>query len=181
MRIPYPDPDTLSPTKREVWETSGDTMLNVSRTLMHMPDALWAAQRALARATIYDLTIGDEDRELAILRIGYLLDSEYELHHHLSIAAAMGIPQSACEAMRTGDFSALTDRQATLARFVTELVEDVRPSDGALAAMRAVFSDPQIFEVLAVVGYYMMVARVLATTGVPLDAAPVAAWPRRQG
>ena len=42
-------------------------------------------------------------------------------------------------------------------------------SDEALAAMRACFSDRELCEAILTIGYYMMVARFLETTGVDLE------------
>jgi len=180
MRIPYPPIESLSEAKRAVVGDGYETMLNISRALLHLPDAFWLAQRGLARATIYDATIGDATRELVILRVAALSSSEYELFHHLSIAAKVGVASTTRDAMCSGDFTALPSKERTLAEFVTELVRDVSPGDAALAAMRNHFSDGQLFEIVAVVGYYMLIARIAAVAGIPKDVAAVSAWPGRQ-
>lgn len=177
-RIPYPSADSLSEAKAAILNGAAP-VLNISKMLMHMPDAFWAGQRGLARAGVYDSTIGEGMRELLILRVAHLSRSDYELFHHLSIAQAVGVSAEACDAMLSGDFTALSEKEAVLARFVSEVVLHVSPSDETLAAARAVFSDAQIFEIIAIIGYYMMVARAIAVGGVDIDGAAVENWPTR--
>jgi len=175
-RLPYPDPATLSAEKRDVLSGAAGRVLNVSRMAMHAPDALWAAQRKLGRATVYEATLDERLRELLILRVAYLSDSDYELFHHLRIAENAGVTPEQREAMRTGDFSALTDEERALANFVTEIVRDVSPSDATLQAARDAFGLPLVFEMVILIGGYMTTARVAAVSGVELDDVAVTGW-----
>ena len=178
-RIPYPDPETLSAEKREVLSGASGRVLNVSRMAMHTPDALWAPQRALGLATVYEATLDPRLRELLILRVAYLSDSAYELFHHLTIAENLGVTPEQRDAMRTGDFSGPTAQERALADFVTEIVRDVSPSDATLQAARDAFGLSLVFEMIILVGGYMMTARVAAVSGADLDDVPVAGWKRQ--
>jgi 4-carboxymuconolactone decarboxylase len=175
-RLPYPDPATLSPEKSEVLTGSSGRVLNVSRMLMHAPDPLWSAQRKLGRATVYEATLDERLREILILRVAYLSNSEYELFHHLKIAENLGVTLEERESLRTGDFAALGPQERALAAFVTEVVRDVSPSDATLQALREVFPIPQIFEIVILIGGYMTTARIAAVGGVDLDGTAVEGW-----
>jgi 4-carboxymuconolactone decarboxylase len=175
-RFPYPDPATLSADKKEVMTGSSGRVLNVSRMAMHTPDALWLAQRRLGRATVFESTLDPRLRELLILRVAYLSGSEYELFHHLKIAENLGVTAEQREAMRTGDFSGLTPQERALADFVTEVVRDVSPSDATLQAAKDAFPTPHIFEMVVLIGGYMITARMAAVGGVELDDVAVEGW-----
>lgn len=177
-RLPYPDRDSLSDEKREVLGGKFGRVLNISHMLMHAPDPFWRGQRALGRAAVWETSISDRLRELLILRVAYLSESDYELYHHLPLGRAAGLSDAQCEAMRTGDYACLSEEERALARFVTELVADVTPRDETLAAMRAHFPDAQMFEVMMIVGYYMLIARVIAVSGVECDETAVETWTR---
>lgn len=177
-RIPYPDPETVSAEKRAVLDGAEGRVLNVSRMAMHAPDPLWLLQRRLGRAAIYDTTLDDRLREMLILRVAYLCRSDYELFHHLSIAENLGVTAEQRDAMRSGDFSGLTAQERALADFVTEVVRDVSPSDATLQAARAEFSLTHIFEMVVLIGSYMLTARVAAVGGVEPDADAVTGWHR---
>jgi len=176
-RIPYPDPETLSEEKREVL-AKFNPMLNIMRMLMVAPDPFWRGQRALGRSAVVDTTISDQHRELLVLRVAYLSKSDYELYHHLPLGKTAGLSDAKCEAMRTGDFAVLDEPERALAQFVTETVLDIAPGDATLAAMRTHFPDPQIMEVVMIVGYYMMIARVIAVSGIGTDEPAMQSWKR---
>jgi alkylhydroperoxidase family enzyme len=177
LRVPYPDPATLSEEKREVLDNVSP-MLNIMRILMVAPDPFWRAQRGLGRAAVVSTSISDQHRELLVLRVAYLSESDYELYHHLPLGRSAGLSEAKCEAMRTGDYAVLDEQERALAQFVTELVLNVAPSDETLAAMRAHFPDPQMFEIVMIVGYYMMIARVIGVSGIQCDEAAVERWGR---
>jgi alkylhydroperoxidase family enzyme len=175
-RIPYPDPATLSEAKQAHMHPPGGRLLNVVRMAMHTPDGLWAPQRDVSIATVFGTTIDKRLREVLILRVGALSNSEYELHHHRSIARQLGMPDSEIAAIEAGDYSDLDEEARVVAQFTTELVVDVSPSDATLAAARALFSDALIFEMVAIVGVYMMTARVIGVGGCELDEIAVQSW-----
>ena len=56
--------------------------------------------------------------------------------------------------------------------FTYQVVADVRPSDAVLAGLRAVLSDREVAELTLTVGFYMLMARLMETTGVDMDAPP---------
>jgi alkylhydroperoxidase family enzyme len=176
-RIPYPDPADMSEEKREIL-TKFSPMLNIMRILMVAPDPFWKGQRALGRSAVVDTTISDQHRELLVLRVAYLSDSAYELHHHLPLGRTAGLSDAKCEAMRTGDYAVLDDQERALAQFVTEVVLEITPGDATLAAMRKHFSDAQVLEVTLIIGYYMMIARVIGVTGIGTDEPAVQSWKR---
>ncbi len=160
-RMPYPDPSTLSDEKRAYIDLLGPRMLNVVRMSLHTPHGLWEVQRDLAGGSVMKATIDPRLREVLILRVAWLSKSEYELYHHLSIARNLGMSEETLRALETGDYAALTPQERAIAQFTTELVVDITPGDETLAAVRALFSDALIFEMIALIGNYMMTARVV--------------------
>jgi alkylhydroperoxidase family enzyme len=71
--------------------------------------------------------------------------------------------------METGDFSVLEPQERAVVTFVSEIVEHVTPSDATLAAIRAYYSDAQVFEVIMLVGSYMTTARIIGTCGFGIE------------
>jgi 4-carboxymuconolactone decarboxylase len=175
-RIPYPDPETLSPAKREALALFGEKTLNVSRMSMHAPEKHWAAQRALGFASLQTTTVEPRLRELVILGVAYLSGSDYEAYHHESLAAKAGIAEAECAALKAGDVSGFSPLEQDVCRFVTELVLHVSPSDATLAAVRARMPDERMFEIVLIVGAYMLTARVAAVGGVEMENEPIGAW-----
>ena len=175
-RIPYPTREQLSETKRAYLDAPDRRLLNVVRMAMHTPDVLWARQRDLATATVFDTSIDPRLREVLILRVGAISRSDYELHHHRSIARRLGMDDATIAAIEGGDFVGLGEEERVVAQLTTELVEDVSPSDATLAAARVLFSDALIFEMIAIIGVYMMTARIIGVGGCEVDEEAVSSW-----
>ncbi len=111
-------------------------------------------------------------RELAILRVARLTPhAEYEWVQHVPIARAVGATDEQVSALERGETEAacFSDDQRTVLRFTTEVVRDAQASDATLAALTGMLSAREVVELLMVIGQYMMVARVMATTRMELD------------
>ena len=179
-RIPYPELADLSEGKRAALASPTHRVLNVVRMAMHTPDGLWERQRDLSVATVVMSSMDPKLREVLILTVAHLSNSEYELFHHLSIARNLGMDEAVLGALERGDYEALGKAERVVALFTAELVMDVSPSDKTLRAARALFSDPMIFEMIAIIGVYMMTARVAAVGGCEVDGAAVASWDKEK-
>jgi alkylhydroperoxidase family enzyme len=55
--------------------------------------------------------------------------------------------------------------------FTTQVVRDATPDDTTFAAVAARFSPREIMHLLLVIGQYMMLGRIMATTQLDLDPA----------
>jgi alkylhydroperoxidase family enzyme len=176
-RIPYPSLDGLSQIKHDwIHDPGRKYLLNVTKMTLHVPDGLWQPYSNLARATVQKTTLEKRYKEMVIVRVGYLQNSEYELFHHRSIAANVGVPAEHLKALESDDLSILPAKERALMDFATEVVRNVSPSDKTLAAAQAHFSDSLLFEAVVLIGNYMMTARIIALGGVDLDESPVTTW-----
>ena len=112
-------------------------------------------------------------RELAILRVARLTPgAEYEWAQHVPILLAVGGTDAQVAALEADDVEAdaLGEDGRLVVRFTTQVVLDATPNDATFAAMSARFSNAEIVQLLLVIGNYMMVARVMATAQLEIDA-----------
>jgi len=112
-------------------------------------------------------------RELAILRVARLTPgAEYEWVQHVPILLAVGGSQEQVAALEADDAEAqaLGEDGRLVVRFTTQVVRDATPDEETFAAMSARFSVAEITQLLLVIGQYMMVARVMATAQLEVDA-----------
>lgn len=174
-RIPYPSLDDLTPLKHARVTDPTRHMLNVAHMALHASEGLWFAQAALGRATI-DAAFDPRLRELAILRVGWLQGSEYELFHHRAIATNVGVSAGWQAAVTGGDLAILPPAERALIDFVTAVVRDVSPDDATLAEMRQYHDDRFVFDMAILIGSYMLTARIAAIGGVQVEDRPVAGW-----
>jgi 4-carboxymuconolactone decarboxylase len=112
-------------------------------------------------------------RELAILRVARLTPgAEYEWVQHVPILLAVGGSTAQVDALERDDIEAdaLGEDGQLVIRFTTQVVVDATPDERTFDAMSARFSAAEIVQLLLVIGQYMMVARVMATSGLEVDA-----------
>ena len=143
--------------------------INITRTLANHP-ALAEAWLGFARYVLGDNTLPPRDRELAILRIGYLCGSEYEWGQHTRIAREVGVTDE--EILRVIDGPDAADWSAAdraLLRAVDELHHDSEVSDETWAELAARYDTRQLMDLVFTVGQYNLVSMALRTFRVPLD------------
>jgi alkylhydroperoxidase family enzyme len=112
-------------------------------------------------------------RELAILRVARLTPgAEYEWVQHVPILLAVGGTAGQVEALENDrlDADALGEDGRLVVRFTEQVVRDATPDEHTFAAMSARFAAAEITQLLLVIGQYMMVARVMATAQLEVDA-----------
>jgi 4-carboxymuconolactone decarboxylase len=179
-RLPYVDPERAPEQVRDVLGRLPP--LNVFRMMANAETAFRPWMR-WGGVLLNDLALDPVLRELAILQVARVTpDAEYEWVQHVPIARSVGVTDKQVAAVERGDVDAelFTDEQRAVLRFTTEVVRDVRASDEAFAAVSKTLSPREIVELLMVIGQYMMLARVMATTEMELDepADPRRARPR---
>ena len=112
-------------------------------------------------------------RELAILRIARLSAAEYEWVQHVPIAEIAGVTAAQIEALERGEIEAacFDPVERAVLRFTSEVVRDVRASDATFAELGRWLGHREVVELVLAIGYYMLIARLLETTGVDLEPA----------
>jgi alkylhydroperoxidase family enzyme len=168
-RLPYVDPaDAPEPVRNAL---SRVPPLNIFRMMANAETAFrpWLRWGA---TLLGELELDPLLRELAILRVARLTPhADYEWVQHVPIAQAVGASDEQVVALERDDPEAgcfSSDQQLVL-RFTTEVVRDAQASDATLAQLSEVVSPREIVELLMVIGQYMMVARVMATTRMEID------------
>ncbi len=170
-RLPYVDLSTASDDVRDTLER-----MAVPLKIFHMMAHAETNFRSLVRLGGHILgkqRLSGKLRELAILRIATVSNARYEWVQHVPIAKSAGATEAQIAALERGDTTAgcFDAREQLVLRFTDELIRDVRVSDTTLAAATKEFPPREIVELILAVGYYMMIARLLETTGVDLEPA----------
>jgi alkylhydroperoxidase family enzyme len=179
-RIGYPDPQRLDEPTRALLAKLRQA--NVFRMLAHAAPALRPLVQ-LGSALLYQGTLDPALRELVIVRVGHLCGSAYEVHQHERLAAAVGVPAAKLAALRRGPQApAFTPLERAALRFADEAVRDGRAGDASFAQVHAALGEVGTVELTLLVGYYLMMARVLLGLDVDLDDEPkLSAAPRGAG
>ena len=168
-RLPYVDPSDAPEPVREVLERVPP--LNIFRMMANADTAFrpWIRWGAVL---LSDLSLDPALRELAILRVARLTPhAEYEWVQHVPIAKAVGVSDAQVQALERDEPGAdcFSPDERLVLRFTTEVVRDARASGETFEAIARLLSPREVVELLMVIGQYMMVARVMASTEMEID------------
>lgn len=168
-RIPPLPAADRDPRTQEVLDGLGQTMgaeLNIFTTLAHHPRLLkrWSA---FGGALLYRGRLSDRERELLIMRTGYLCRAHYEWGQHVAFCHAAGIDDDEIARITSGpDDPAWSTEDAVLLRAADELHADSRIGDATWTALASRYDEQQLIEICMVVGQYHLVAFTLNSLGV---------------
>ncbi len=115
-------------------------------------------------------TLVPRERELLILRIGWLCQAEYEWGQHVYFGKGAGLTDEEIARIKEGpDAEGWDPFDATLLRAADQLHADALISDATWAALSERYNTQQLMDVVFTVGQYNMVSMALNTFGVQLD------------
>lgn len=168
---PLPDSE-LNDEQKAILEplARGGKVFNIFRTMIHHPMLfskwLGFANYVLGRKS----TLGARERELAILRIGWLCQAEYEWGQHVIIGKQAGLTDADIDRISKGpDADGWDAFDATICRAVDELHSDKMISDATWKALSERYTHQQLLDLVFTVGQYNLVSMALNTFGVQLD------------
>ena len=143
---------------------------NIYKTLAHHPD-LYARWSPLGQFLLNGSSLPPREREIVMLRMGWLCQSEYEWSQHARIAqTSAGMTKAEVHRIAEGPQAAgWSDFERALLRMVDELRYDTMISDATWQALRTKYSDQQIMESLFTASQYQLVSMALNSLGVQLD------------
>ena len=165
-RIPYYDVDQAT-GKHAEFLGKLKPHLNIYRMLANSENGFKGFVR-MGNALLHRCELDPTLRELAIIRVGRLSRAAYEVFQHERIAREVGVEEGKIAALRdaTVEAPAFSDNEKAVLRFTDDVVRNVRASDKNLKAVQAFLSAGALVELTLTIGYYMMVCRLLETTGV---------------
>ena len=120
--------------------------------------------------TIFDGLIPKRERELAILRVGWLTQSPYEWGQHVDIARRLAIGDDEIARVLLGSTApGWSEHEAAILRGVEELLADYALSDATWAVLARSWNEAQLIEFPMVVGQYVAIAFVQNSLRIPLE------------
>ena len=184
MRLKTPRLEPLSDAEldAETRERFGaGPILNIFRTLAHHPK-LMKRWLVFGNHVLAHSTLAPRERELAILRTGWLCRAGYEWGQHVLIARQSGVTDAEIERVAVGpDAPAWRESERALLRAVDELRADSFLTDPTWAALSQHFTKEQILDLIFAVGQYQLVSMALNSLGVQPDSPDLPTLPTHRG
>lgn len=147
------------------------TKMNMLNVLAHYPEI--SVPYLEIGKVLFNINVSMRLREIAVLRLAKLSDSEYEWFQHVAIGKHVGLTDADIEAIRVGQPA---DDWSELDGLVMEAVEELESintiSDSLWEKMSAHFDRQQMFEFIFMISSYKMTAWILNAIEIPLDDTP---------
>jgi 4-carboxymuconolactone decarboxylase len=158
--------ETVAPARDKVGR---GRVPNILATIARHPKLLkrW---NVFGSHVLFKSTLPARDREILILRIGWLCRSGYEWGQHVIIGRRAGLTDRDIERVREGpDAPGWDPFEAALVRATDELHRDAFVSDETWALLASRYDTRQLMDVVFTVGQYNLVSMALNSFGVQLD------------
>lgn len=138
------------------------------RTMIRHPE-IFRCQMEMGDA-LFNGRLPEAERELAILRIGWLCRAPYEWGQHVAIARRIGLSPEVIARTRLGSTApGWSAHEAAILRGVEELLEDKALSDATWDTLARRWDEAQLIEFPMMVGQYVATAFVQNTLRVRLE------------
>ena len=168
-RLDEAQAEVLAPFADPANKVGGGRVLNIFRTLAHAPKALAAflgwGNYVLSRRN----SLPEREREMVILRTGWLCRSGYEFAQHTRIGKACGLTDEEIARIKAGpDAPGWAPIESAMLRAADELVADHFVSNVAWAALEEL-GDKGRMDLVFTVGQYTQVSMMLNSFGIQLE------------
>jgi alkylhydroperoxidase family enzyme len=162
MRVDFGE---LSLAERSERERSNRPAPNLQRAIANVPAAA-SAQFDLLKACSEGLS--DQTRELVIMAVAVATGNAYCWGHHLPWLQKLEYTPKQIDALRLGDTSPFSGREASLVEFAWA-VERLEVDDRVWAETSRVIEPEEMIRVTLLVGCYGLISRVQSAWDVPQD------------
>lgn len=180
-RVPCLNPSEWTPEQSEAMGSStadlqaslsdSDNVFNLLKALANHP-ALCASWMGFSTHLLFDdsNTLPPPEREMVILRIGWLCQSGYEFGQHILLSQKAGVSKEQVVAVSKGAGDPLwDDHMRAVMTAVDELHNDAFISDATWAQLMKKYDNKQVMDLIFTVGQYNMLSMALNSLGVQLD------------
>jgi 4-carboxymuconolactone decarboxylase len=134
---------------------------------LRSPDLAARAQK-LGELVRYDTSLKPRHSELAILVVARRWQTQYEWAVHVTEARKAGLPDAVIDAVRAGEPPPFTDPvDRVVFEFASTIVAEGRVSDEIYRSALASLGERTMVELVALLGYYTMVAFTLNVFDIP--------------
>ncbi|MEQ3550047.1 carboxymuconolactone decarboxylase family protein [Pseudonocardia nematodicida] len=177
-RLPRLTPGDLDEDQRRVYDavtggeraripgrvplTGDDGALNGPFGVMLLAPGVGDALQQLGSRIRFGTALDGRVREAAILQVARTLDSSFEWYAHVPAARAAGLTEAEISRIADGGLVGASEAETAAADFCRVLLASPGVTDAEFAAVRRHLDDRQVTELTALVGYYRLLAQLMA-------------------
>jgi alkylhydroperoxidase family enzyme len=176
-RFQQPLPHELGPEQRRLYDAivdgprggpaSPDGKLRGPFGPMLLSPAVGHPIQALGAALRYGSALPARAREIATLLVAHRCDSAYEWAAHAAHGRAVGLTESEIASLRSPEPAAADQVEEAVVRATLSLLDDGDLPEPLYLDAERLLGAAGLFDLVALVGYYRMLAAVLAVYRIP--------------
>ncbi|MBY8991778.1 MAG: carboxymuconolactone decarboxylase family protein [Candidatus Lokiarchaeota archaeon] len=152
---------------RKLNKTKG--VINILATMANY-SKLYNRWRVFGNHVLYKSSLPIREKEILILRTGWLCNSKYEWAQHSLIAKRFGLSEEEILQIKEGpDAEGWNSLESTLLRAADELYIDSIISNATWEELSKTYSPQQLMDVVFTVGQYTLTAMALNSLGIQLE------------
>lgn len=141
-------------------------VINIFSTIVRYP-TLYERWMPFAAYILAEQSLPPRDREILILRIGWLCQSEYEFGQHTLVGKSTGLKDEEILRITKGaDDPGWSKFDAALIRATDELHKDAFVTDTTWKTLAEKYNEKQLMDIIFTVGQYNLVSMALNSLGV---------------
>ena len=160
--------DTVNVIRKAIGQGPATDMPGYSLTMIKHPE-LFRLQLEMGTA-IFTGKLSARERELAVLRIGWLLRAPYEWGEHVKIGQRYGVTKEEIERLTVGSAApGWSEHDAAILSAVEQMLSNLTVSDATWAVLAKSWDDQQLLEFPMMVGQYVCTAIVQNTLRIRLE------------
>lgn len=170
QRVPFADVEKIAAEFKDLepYKLNGK-LVNIFAVLMNHPKLFRAWGRFGGYILSNEQTLSPRDREMAILRIGWLNQAPYEWEQHVRIGKTTGLTEGDIERITKGPKTGWNRHDAALLQAADDLFEHSIVSDETWSTLSEKYNTQQVMDLVFTIGQYNLVSWALNSLGVPLD------------
>ena len=171
-RVALLNKEQVSESFREMYwriEERGQEVLNVVKLVANCPQ-MGQEYFRFAGSVLRGENVPMKYRELATLRVGNLAGADYEFLHHTPLGLSAGLTREQIDKIGAWAESSLFDElEKTVLRYTDEVARDNCVTDETFEKLRGYFSEHDVVELTLVIGYFVMLCRILVALQLELE------------
>ena len=186
-RLPWLRPEELDDDRRTVYDaitggprssgprafrlTDDEGRLEGPFNAMLVSPGVGLALQELGAAVRYRTSLGDREREIAILTLAALRRCDFEWYAHERVGRLVGLTDAELATLQRGELPAtLSETEAEVRAITIALITQRDLDDAQFARAEAVLGRERLQELIVLVGYYDLLALALRVWRTPLPA-----------
>ena len=162
---------TATPEQKKFLDAQDPALrrLNVVKSFARNPK-LAETWTPFAGYVLRNSSLPPRDREILILRMGWLNQSQYEFTHHVRVGKAAGLTDDDVARITQGaDAPGWTEFEAALMRAADQLHTKSVIDDAVWRTLKGRYDENQLMDVVVTIGQYNLVSWYLNALGTPLE------------